>query len=257
MIRKPASGRVIRRDEIPVSDGLKAWFDSRSLDYFVLNGTGVNTWVSRAGSMGAVALTQATSTNQPVYTTSVASLGGKPSVTFDGVNDNLGTATASEWVFLHSNAGATIFTVERVDSTGPVDQTAYLTYTLTATDSGIHQYFRAASLTATIGNGSGTLQNNWTNNVVAHYAKDVSRWRAWSYGNGNQTSRVSGSIVTNNDTGGQTPSTATPLVGFRLSRATTALKGHISQVIIYSRVLTTSEIALIAAWANREYGVTV
>jgi hypothetical protein len=235
--------------------GLKAWWDARTNAYMTI-ATGVSAWLSRAGSMGSVALSQATGGNQPAYATAVASLNGKNAVQFDGTDDFLQAATESDWIFTHDNTGATIFTVERVDSTGGADQFFISTQELLATTVGTCQRMRLASLEAVVANGSGTLQNNWVNNTAGHFARDVSRWRAWSYGGGALTSAISGSTVTNNDTGGQTPSTSAPLRALRLSRSTSPLKGYIAQVIIYNRVLSAGERAQLAAWAAAIYGVT-
>ena len=91
---------------------------------------------------------------------------------------------------------------------------------------------------------------------AAHYQRDVSRWQTWSYGAGEQSSTVSGSVLTNPDTVGQVPSASPPGISLRLGRAgTTAFKGYLAQVIPYRRVLTPAENASLGAWAASIYGV--
>lgn len=240
-----------------ISD-LAAWYDSRTDDYFTLNGSGVSAWASRAGTMGATPLSQATAGSQPLRATSVAVLGGKNAVQFDGVDDFMDTATAADWTFLHNNTGATIFLVERADSTGLTTQTVYMTCPGTTAQMGVVCSLAATAVALRVCNGSGTYQNNWSNSNAAHYARDVSRWRSCSYGAGVQTSVVSGSTLTNADTVGQVPAVGAPLNALRLGRAagaTSSLKGYVAQIIIFKRVLTAPEIASLAAWAAAQYGV--
>jgi hypothetical protein len=209
--------------------------------------------------MGAVSLAQATSGSQPTRATAVASLNGKNAVLFDGVDDFLQATTASDWIFLHDNTGATIVTVERFDSTGFTGQTLYATGNGGAANKGMYISHNAASVGLRILNGSGTNQNDWTLATSAHYAKDVSRWRAWSYGSGAVKSYVSGSTLTNNDTGGQTPATTAPQFALTIGRTNTAavsFKGYVAQILIYGKVLSASEVATLGAWASSIYGVS-
>lgn len=54
-------------------------------------GTGVSAWADQ--SSGAKHYSQATGSQQPVYNTSDSTLGGQPTITFDGVDDGLSNAT--------------------------------------------------------------------------------------------------------------------------------------------------------------------
>jgi hypothetical protein len=253
--RRSANARPL--DAPLLISGLAAWYDLRSAQYVTI-ATGVSAMVSRAGSLGLATMTQGTTGNQPAYATGVASLRGQNALLFDGTDDWIGAATASDWTFLHNNSGATIFTVERIDSTGPANQIVYHTFALATANAGIYCNMRTTSFETSVGNASGTsLQNNWTLGTAAHYAKDVSRWRAWTYGGGAQGSAVSGSTVSNADIGGQSPSSSAPLVPLRLSRASVPLKGYLAQVIVYAKVLSATEISRLAVWANQQYGVTV
>lgn len=237
---------------------LAAWYDSRTDAYFTLSGSNVTAWASRAGSMGATPISQGTALSQPTRATAVASLGGKNAVLFDGTSDFMSAATAADWTFLHNNSGATVFSVERFDSTGPANQVVLQTFPLGAATSGVYHNMRTTTLEVTIGNGSGTYQNNWGIVTAAHFAKDVSRWRSWSYGSNAQTSRVSGSTLTSADVGGQVPSVVAPVNGLRLGRgssATSSLKGHLAQLIVFKRVLSAAEITSLGTWAASVYGV--
>lgn len=260
MRRGPAArGRVsLAAREAPLNiSGLAAWYDSRDDDYITL-ATGISAWVSRAGSLGTATLSQGTAANQPAYETSVATLGSRPAVFFDGSNDALAAATASTWAFLSNGTGATIFLVERIDSTGGATQVPVMTMTAVATNVGIYAGLTTTALQGRVGNGSGTYCNNWGLTTASHYARDASRWRALTYEDETMGSRVSGSSLTNADTAAQEPSASNPTLALTVGgSAGLFFKGWLAQIIIYNRVLTTAEFSALASWANQQYGVTV
>jgi hypothetical protein len=238
---------------------LKAWFDPTSDAYFTFStGAQISAWVSRLGSLGSVTLAQATSGNQPLRSSATASLGNKNTVQFDGTDDFLQASTASDWTFLHNNTGATIINVERIDSTGFATQVVYATCGNSAASTGMFNTF-GGSLTNRVANGSGTFQNNWSIATAAHFARDVSRWRAWSYGGATAGSHVSGSSLTNADTGGQVPAVGAPTLAFTLGRSTVAgasWKGHSGDIIICGSVLSDTERNTIAGLLATKYTVS-
>jgi len=63
------------------------WLDAADASTITLNGSTVSEWMDKSGN--ARHATQATAANQPTYT--LNGLGGKPVLTFDGVNDFLST----------------------------------------------------------------------------------------------------------------------------------------------------------------------
>ena len=89
--------------------------DTVALKAFVRNNSGfVTTWYDQSGN--ARNATQTTAAAQPRIVSAgvVDYLNGKPTMFFDGSNDFLGTATASNWTFLHYTLTAsTNFTVAR------------------------------------------------------------------------------------------------------------------------------------------------
>jgi hypothetical protein len=233
---------------------LAAWYDSRTDAYFALSGANVTAWMSRAGSLGAAPLAQGTGSNQPPRATGVGALNGQQSVQFD-TPFFLQGAVAADWPFFHDNTGATIVTVEYVDSTGGANQYVISTYAGSAATAGVIHQMRVGSFSPQIGNGSGTLQQAWTNLTATHFARNVARWRAWAYGAGVQTSRVSSSALTNPDTVGQTPSAAAPLNALRVGHNGSPLKGYLPQIVIYKRVITLAESNSLGAFFAPIYGV--
>jgi hypothetical protein len=237
---------------------LAAWYDSRTDAYFALSGSSITAWMSRAGSMGGMPLSQGVAANQPLRVLGVAEMNNQQSVLLDGVDDFMSAANPADWPFLHDNTGATIVTVERVDSTGIASQHVYGTLSGPAAQRGLYGALGTTSIILRLGNGSGAYQNAWTNANAAHYARDVSRWRAWAYGGGSQKHAVSGSTLTNADAVGQTPSASAPEYALRVGRAgaaSSSLKGHVPQILVYKRVLTAPEIASLGAFFAPIYGI--
>ncbi len=236
--------------------GLAAWFSARSSSHITL-ATGVSAWLSRAGSLGAVTLSQGITANQPAYVTSVASLGGRPAILFDGSNDSLVVSTASQWTFLHNGTGAFIFLVMRADSTGGATQRVFSSAE-TATEHGCLFQLTTTTARALVYNGSGTAASDLNSSTSALFARDVSRWQAWDYSTaGGQDLYVSGATATQ---AAGSPSATAPSRAFRVganASSGSAFKGWISEIIIYAGAPSASDRAALASWANREYGVAV
>lgn len=255
-----SGGVVAVAGETPTTiPGLKAWFDSRTDDYFTFStGAQISAWTSRAGSIGSVAWIQATSSAQPTRALSVATLGSKNAVLFDGTDDYLDTNNANAWKFLHDGTGASRFLVIRADSTGGTTQRFGQTAN-TSSDSGVLWQFNTTSMSLQVHKGDGTTVNTWSLSTGAHWARDVSRWQLWGYVSGMQHSRVSGSSVTNADTASP-PSSANPTRTLRMGATATPInwiKGYVAQDLFYDHVLTAGETTQLATWANQQYGVSV
>jgi len=236
--------------------GLMAWFDSRSSSHFTL-ATGVSEWRSRGGALGtSLAWVQATPANQPAYLASVAAMGNRPAVQFDGVDDWLDANSPTAGTRLHNGLGASTFRIARLDSTGGATQ-RLLNSAANATGIGVLHQSSLTLFTLQVLNGTGTAVNSWNLSTLAHYARDVSRWQMWGYATGTMHSRVSGSSLTNADTGGP-PSTSNSTAALRVgasNAATFPMKGWVCQEIHYDHVLTAGETTQLANWAAAEYGV--
>lgn len=232
--------------------GLMAWFDSRNTDYFALGAGGeVNAWLSRAGTLGSIAWQQGVGSNQPIRVAAEPLFNGMPAVQFGGVNHWLATSNQNAWTFLHNGSGSSWFTVERLDSTGAGNQGVVSSMSNSAAEIGVSELFGTSLLVHRVSNGTGTSQNAWNLGTASHYARDVSRWRMAGHVLGTRTSAVSGSTLTNPDTGGQTPSAAAPTTPLRLGRTSSSyLKGYVPQLLFYNHVLTAGEAAGLAAWAS-------
>lgn len=243
--------------EVPETiPGLMAWLDSRTTGQMNANPeTGISSWASRAGSLGtSLAWVQATPANRPVWVASEPLFGGRPAVRFDGLNDFLDPNDPNAGTRLHNGLGGSIFRVLRADSTGAGNQRP-INSCVDASGVGILHQLSAAALIVQVMNGSGTPVNTWSISASAHYGRDVSRWQMWGHATGMAHSRVSGSSLTNADTGGApsaAPSTSTLRIGASPT-ASNPYKGWLCQEIYYDHVLTAGETSQLAAWAAAEY----
>lgn len=247
--------------EIPEQiSGLAAWFDSRSTRWMSFSsGFVCSAWGSRARGPDSIAnaiATQGVVAGQPVWSPSVANLGNRPGLIYDGTNDVMDTATPGNWTFVHSGnggLGAFILTVEYMDSTGSATQSVTATCNGTNTATGVFPLFGVANVSLRVCNGSGVFVQSWTNAVAAHFARNVPRWRGWSYVTGTQGSYVSGSSLTNADTGGA-PSSGAPATALRIGGfGGVVIKGNIAQVLVYKRIPSAAEISRLGAWVNSIY----
>lgn len=249
------SGGVPRETPLAIS-GLKAWWDARTDAYFTFStGAQISAWLSRAGSMGAVSFTQATSANQPVRATSVASFNNKNTVQFDGTNDEFqADNAASAWKFLHDGSGASVFFVRRIDSTGDATQFCYATAD-GASQVGVNLIFISPNDGQyAVADGDGTYAN-----AAGHAnqgVRDTSAWQAITYTTGTRVMHVSGLSDSNADTSAPSSADATrALVLGGPFAAGNNFKGHIACFLVYDRVLAAGERSQLAAWAAVQYGV--
>ena len=237
--------------------GLKAWFDSRSAAYFALGGAGeVSAWLSRGGSIASLAWMQGTASNQPVRVASSPLLNNMPEVQFDGVNDYLVTSDSTAWKFMHDGTGHSSVRIYRLDSSLATSQPVFANQNAVS-QSGIYHLFTTASLLINIVKGVSPALNAWTNNVAAHYARDVSRWQMIGHETGTAHSRVSGSSLTDADDSAP-PSAANPSAAARLGATVSGssfMRGFIVQDLYYDHVLTAGEMTQLANWAAAIYGV--
>lgn len=85
------TGAVLKAVPLRVS-GLKAWF--RADLGITLNGSNVSAWADQSGTGDANKhLTQGTAANQPLWAASDASYNGKPTLTFDGISEQMASGT--------------------------------------------------------------------------------------------------------------------------------------------------------------------
>lgn len=252
--------------ELPETiSGLVAWFDPSSDEYFTYGtGSSIALWVPRAGTLaGSGGLAQSTSGSRPTLASSVSVLGNQRAVLFDGTDDYLEwSGAASDWTFLHDGSGSTIITVHRFDSTGGTSQSLLGTAPIGSGNIGLYETNTTASVNYRIANGSGVnYLSNWSiSSATATIlcARDTSIWRALTHTDGTRGVHASGYSATSADVTGQDPVATAPTAGLRIGAAAAGMnlvKGYVADVLAYSRVLTSDEIAALAGFFATKYGV--
>jgi len=108
--------KLWRPDELGAD--LALWLDAEDTDNITLNGSTVSQWGDKSGN--ARHASQASASNQPTYTASAYA--GKPTLTFDGVNDNL------EVNYNYSGDKATIYAVVSRLGGGSTEQWVFSSY---------------------------------------------------------------------------------------------------------------------------------
>lgn len=232
--------------------GMKCWFKASSLS--LNDGDAVTAWTDSSGN--GLDLAQGTGANQPVYKANLRH--GKPAVRFDGSNDHLFRASVG-W-----QATTTVFAV--------VKKTWQ-----TAEYGGI---MGAAAYAATAGFGlltTGGAANGWANKdllVVGSGYDNTSNPRAFgTYGSiPNDSIQIieAGANATASyvKIGGETISTTTSaaacdttsgnlVVGSTATSGSDFMEGDIFEIIVYDKILSAPEVALVEAHLRSEYGLSI
>lgn len=217
--------------------GLYAWYDAADASSITLNGSNISQWNDKSGNGRNVV--QGTAINQPAYVTN--GINGKPAVAPDGVNDSLSLSAA-----------VTGFTPKYIvgvfkpitDNGGP--------YVKVGGDSdGIG-----------IGQGTGTQDTNgysiialhegvsWRNSgiamtqnagVIISYEYESALFRSYPYGSADLAD-VGFVNATNIRIGGYS---------FRFT------DGYVGEVLIYTRVLSSTERPRVERYLGSKWGITV
>jgi hypothetical protein len=208
-----------------VTDGLVLYLDAANTRSYV---SGSTTWtdLSRNGVNGTLV-------NGPTFN---SANGG--SIVFDGSNDYVNTVTAT---FLGINSTSTPFTISVWFKTSGVTE-YYLFDNYNGSnnislrvDAGVLEVYMAASISGVINAvrfGSGYNNNVWHNFTITWNGSNLLTAYANSINIGNNITTLSGSFESN----------AEFRIGNRPSSPGPFFVGNISQVSIYNRILSTSEI---------------
>jgi hypothetical protein len=108
--------RARQRHLNPKAAGAYTALDSR-FEFSVATGTAISSWVSRTGSNNA---SQATGSNQPLYTTNA--INGQPAILFDGSNDFMAISTS-----ITANAVSVISVGQKTSLGGALNTASRLT----------------------------------------------------------------------------------------------------------------------------------
>ena len=208
-----------------ITEGLVLYLDAANTRSYPGVGT---TWsdLSRSGNNGSLI-------NGPTFN---SANGG--SIVFDGTNDYVNTVTAT---FLGINSTSTPFTISVWFKTSGVTE-YYLFDNLNGSndislrvDAGVLEVYMAASISGVINAvrfGSGYNNNVWHNFTITWNGSNLLTAYADSINIGNNTTTLSGSFESN----------AAFRIGNRPSPLGPFFVGNISQVSVYNRILSATEI---------------
>lgn len=224
-------------------DNLKLWLDASDLPTITKDSNNkVSAWLDKSKNNANVL--QATGTTQPIYT--LATINTQPAVVFDGVDDFL-VANIPAW-----QSVSTVFTVHKANTTGLASGGVFSNAAATVVSSFTLDY--SASKYRFLG----TKDDNTSTGTVAIEPT------------ANNTSPtvvsciLNGSNISNNYNGSTTTSSGSTILTpnftvYRLGRTRVSAFGNVSigTILIYSRVLTSSEINAITNYLGTKYGVTI
>jgi hypothetical protein len=217
--------------------GLVAWY--RSDLGITLNGGNVSGWADQSGTGDTNKnLAQGTAANQPVYTAANGSYNNKPSLDFDAANDALASGTWS--VALAQPATRLIVGHGANDGTNN-----YFLDSITATQM------------AVIADSSARTQL-FDGTILADASAAPSTPQVILVVDNGASSAIYRNALTVRASGNAGAQGATGItVGNFEAGGAFALTGSITEVAIWSRVLTTSEINRVLGYAGARYGTTI
>lgn len=241
--------------------GYKAWYDASDTSTITVSGSAVTQWNDK--SANAYNLTQSTAAYRPLSGT--RTLNSKNVIDFDGSNDLLKAATASNWTFLSNSGGSSIFLVIQCDTSSTYQyilstlfegSSSYVGMTFSRrTDDKTDLFVRNGnSGNGAIGsNDQGTL----TDATAIYYTALLSP------NNGTTAdraiSRVSGGAEIKNNTLTQSPSAGNasiPLhIGDYADGGGLGFNGAIGEILFYDSVLSASDRAKNESYLKTKWGL--
>jgi len=220
---------------------LYLWLDADDASTFTYSsGTVVSQWNDK--SANGFNLTQATVSKQPVRSTSPSK------VTFDGSNDVMTTSAS------FNGSIFTIFQVVKWNSFGSVmiggngsgtdiyfpyyDTSGNTWYVQTATDFGTYSAAPAAGLMEIEIRYDGTQSTNATKMI-------------YRYAGADRTLSFTGTIASTLSRSG-----ATTAIGAYNAASVLPFNGYLSELIVYNKVLTATELSDVRGYINTKWGIT-
>lgn len=241
--------------------GYKAWYDASDTGTITVSGSAVTQWNDK--SANAYNLTQSTAAYRPLSGT--RTLNGKNVIDFDGSNDSLQAATASNWTFLSNSGGSSIFLVITNDTSASTQYTlstlfdgssSYVGTVLERrTDDNVGIFVRNANS----GNGAigSTNQGALADGTSTYYTALLDP------NNGTTAdraiSRVNGGAEIKNNTFTQSPSASVAsiplIVGDYTAGGGLGVDGAIGEILFYDSVLSATDRAKNESYLKNKWGL--
>jgi hypothetical protein len=249
--------------------GLTAWFDADDASTFTLNGTAVSEWRDKSGN--GYAVSQGTSNNQPARTGTVL---GRATVDFDGSNDCLFADSTGISSAFSGDKSLTAFVVGQMHTTAEAAiNNVGAWFSFGSTSSGTPVYYMRG--VADSGNFQLALRNDASSTTGGMFVSSDLLGGAspssfvvslTSPSQGTAVQRAHSVVRSSTTSATNTASAARSAGNTTLNRFTIGALGtttfsdffpaRISEVILYSKALSTEERANIVAWLAKRYNVT-
>jgi len=242
----------------------KLWLDASDTATISLSGNDVTQWNDKSGNSKNV--TQSTSARRP--SSGINTINSKNVVTFGG-DDLLQAATASDWAFLHNSGGSTVFAVSISDNTAAAEFPIFATSTGSSqVGCGLRISYDTPPAPFTIGpfvstgGGSGTLVSLISGGTItagtAFYTSGI-----WDNSNGTNANRSlwrqNGGTQFGANTQDDAPVGTDPanalIIGCNNTAGTTGYTGKIAEILLYSGVLTGTDITNVNSYLSAKWGI--
>jgi hypothetical protein len=238
---------------------LKAWYDASDTATITVSGTAVTQWNDKSGN--AYNLTQGTSSLRPQSNTRTQN--GLNAIDFDGSNDVLSAATASNWTFLSNTSGATVFVTVFADT---ASDARYLWSTFGGSFGYVGSYGSVlgndnTSIGSAVGNGALAAMYLETSTPVA--TDNTAFTITAQYNLGATASQrgflaKNGGTQVNNNTASDTASASapqTPLGVGGLPSFSESWDGLLCEMIIYNAVLNATDRGKVETYLAAKWGI--
>lgn len=200
----------------------------------------------------AHAMAQATSAQQVSIPATYAGLNGRLVATFGGSQYYQSNSPASSWTFMHDGSGAEAFIV--------FEKTGGATYYLLATNNALagFNWQTSTSLPGTVLDAAGGFVI-FANSGAATWANEKYASMSYSTASTPDYSQFLRTAAAGTDNNRLTPAATAPQGSLMLGASTAAsapFVGVIASVMIWNRVLTATERAIVRSYISKKYGVT-
>lgn len=264
MIGAIAAGAVGSPPIIPFNPAdianLKAWYDASDTATITVSGTEVTQWNDKSGN--AYNVTQGTSSLRPL--SGVRTQNGLNAIEFDGGNDILNAATASDWTFLSNTSGATVFVTAYADAAADA-RWFWSTNFGSASYVGSSAYVQSNDLLA-IGTARGvngtSAMDVYLSTPSATDNTAFTMTSQFDLGQGTASLRgyiwKNGASQTNNNTETASASASapqTPLAIGNIPSYSLAWDGLICEVIIYNALLNATDRGKVESYLATKWGI--
>jgi hypothetical protein len=239
---------------------LKAWYDASDTGTITVSGTAVTQWNDK--SANGYNLTQGTAGLRPE--SGVRTQNGKNAIDFDGGDDILNAATASDWTFLSNTSGATVFAALFAD-TASDQRFIWSTYGGSFGFVGSYQNVLASDLMSIgTGVGNGALAAMYVDTSTPVATDNTAFTMTTQFDLGNATANQRGYIWKNggsqtNNNPATDPASAsapqTPLAIGNIPTYSLAWDGLICEVIIYNALLNATDRGKVETYLAAKWGI--